>query len=131
MQALERGIEPELVSERIAELRGEKEALEDALASLGVEREEAEEQEISEQLDRLPNLAKSLRAATPEIQRLTFEPSSFRSSMTRPRDGWESRRRCRKLLPTPSKTRRPSGRTVEARRTNVEQFWFQVAVTTT
>jgi hypothetical protein len=30
--ALERGIEPELVSERIAELRGEKEALKDALA---------------------------------------------------------------------------------------------------
>ena len=32
VQALENGIEPELVSERIAELRGEKEALEEALA---------------------------------------------------------------------------------------------------
>lgn len=38
VQALEKGSEPELVSERIAELRGEKEALEDALAGIGAER---------------------------------------------------------------------------------------------
>jgi len=42
VQALEKGIEPELVSERIGELRGEKEALEDALANVGAEHQEAE-----------------------------------------------------------------------------------------
>ena len=38
IDALEKGIEPELVSERIAELRDEKEALEAALPELGAER---------------------------------------------------------------------------------------------
>jgi excinuclease UvrABC helicase subunit UvrB len=47
IQALEKGIEPELVSERIAELRSEKEALEEALAMVGAEREEAETEELS------------------------------------------------------------------------------------
>jgi hypothetical protein len=37
VQALEKGIEPELVSERIAELRGERQALQDALAEIGTE----------------------------------------------------------------------------------------------
>jgi chromosome segregation ATPase len=40
VQALEKGIEPELVSERISELRGEKEALEEAIARIRTEREE-------------------------------------------------------------------------------------------
>ena len=59
--ALERGIEPELVSERIAELRGEKEALEDALSSIGAEQQETEDEELSEHLERLPDLSKVLR----------------------------------------------------------------------
>ena len=61
VQALEKGIEPELVSERIAELRGEKEAIEDALAGIGAERQEAEDEELTEQLARIPDLSKALR----------------------------------------------------------------------
>ncbi|MGE5408263.1 MAG: hypothetical protein ACM3NV_06580, partial [Syntrophothermus sp.] len=38
--ALEEGVEPELVSERIDELRADKEALDEALAEVGPEREE-------------------------------------------------------------------------------------------
>jgi hypothetical protein len=66
---LEKGIEPELVSERIGELRGEKEALEEALSEIGAEREEAEVDELSKQLARVPDLAKPLREAPPELQR--------------------------------------------------------------
>ena len=53
-KALEKGIEPELVSERIGELRGEKEALEEALASIGADRQEAEDEELTAQLARIP-----------------------------------------------------------------------------
>ncbi len=41
-------------TERIAELRGEKEALDDALAGIGAEREEAEDEQLTGQLDHLP-----------------------------------------------------------------------------
>jgi len=72
VQALERGIEPELVSERIGELRGEKEALENALAGIGADRQEAEDEELTEQLARLPDLSKALRDAPPSIKRQVF-----------------------------------------------------------
>jgi hypothetical protein len=73
VQALEKGIEPGLVSERIAELRGEKEALEAALAEIGLEREQAEVDELTEQLARVPDLTKALREAPPEVQRQVFQ----------------------------------------------------------
>ena len=73
VQALEKGVEPELVSERIAELRGDKEALEEALAEVGAEREEAEDEELARQLARVPDLTKALGEATPEVQRQVFE----------------------------------------------------------
>ena len=73
MQALEKGIEPELVSERIAELRGDKEALEEALAEVGAEREETEDDELATQLARVPDLSKALAEAPPEVQRQVFE----------------------------------------------------------
>ena len=73
IQTLENGIEPELSLERIAELRGEKEALEEALAEVGAEREEAEAEELSEQLAGVPNLTEALRDASPEVQRQVFE----------------------------------------------------------
>jgi hypothetical protein len=71
--ALEEGVEPKLVSERIAELRGDKEALQAALAEIGSEREEAEDNELAKQLARVPDLSKSLAEASPEIQRQVFE----------------------------------------------------------
>jgi hypothetical protein len=66
-------IEPELVSERIGELRGEKQALEEALSEIGAQREEAEGDELAEQLARVPDLTKALREASPEVQRQVFE----------------------------------------------------------
>ena len=71
--ALERGIEPELVSERITELRGEKEALEEALEDLGADREEAEQEELTQHLDRIPDLTQALREALPAVKRQVFE----------------------------------------------------------
>lgn len=53
-------LEPELVSERIAELRKEEGALEDALAGLGAERQEAEDEELTRHLNRLPDLTNAL-----------------------------------------------------------------------
>ncbi len=73
MQALEKGVEPELVSERIKELRGEKDALEEALAGIGAERQEAEEEELFAQLERIPDLTEALRTASPSIKRQVFE----------------------------------------------------------
>ncbi len=73
MQALEKGIEPELVSERIAELRSDKEAIEETLAEVGAEREEAEDEELAKQLEKLPDLSKALGKAPAEIQRQVFE----------------------------------------------------------
>lgn len=72
VQALEHGVEPELVSERIAELRGEKEALEEALASLGADHQEAEDEDLSEQLQRLPDLGQALREAPVAVKRQVF-----------------------------------------------------------
>jgi hypothetical protein len=71
--ALEKGIEPELVSQRLAELRGEKAALEEALGNLGDARREAEQEELSEQLGRLPDLTQALREAPVAIKRQVFE----------------------------------------------------------
>jgi hypothetical protein len=73
VQALEKGIEPELVSERIAELRGEKQALEGALADVGASHQEAEDEELTEQLARLPDLGKALREAPAAVKRQVFE----------------------------------------------------------
>ena len=78
IQALEKGIELELVSERIAELRGEKEALEEALGELGAAREDAEDEELVEQLGRLPDLTQALREAPPTIQRQVFQAFDLR-----------------------------------------------------
>ena len=78
VQALEKGIEPELVSERIAELRGEKEALEEALAGLGAEQAEAEDEALNAQLARLPDLTEALREASPAIKRQVFESFDLR-----------------------------------------------------
>src|SRR4051812_6204036 len=67
VQALEKGIQPERVSERIAELRGEKEALEEVLAGIGAEQQETEDEELTEQLARIPDLGKALSEAPPAI----------------------------------------------------------------
>jgi len=73
VQALEKGIEPELVSARIAELRSDKTALEQALEELGAARQQVEDEELTERLARLPDLGQALRDASPEVQRQVFE----------------------------------------------------------
>jgi hypothetical protein len=73
VRALEAGVEPELVSERIGELRGEKEALERALAEIGGDQREIEAEALTAQLERIPDLGESPRSATPEVQRQVFE----------------------------------------------------------
>src|SRR6476660_2117732 len=67
------GVEPELVSERISELRGDREALEEALGEVAADREEAEDEELAAQLGRVPDLSKALADAPPEIQRQVFQ----------------------------------------------------------
>jgi hypothetical protein len=47
--------------------------VEGALTALGAEREEAEEDELSEQLARLPDLTEALRTAPPQVQRQVFQ----------------------------------------------------------
>jgi hypothetical protein len=47
--------------------------LEEALADIGAEREEAEVEELTDQLARVPDLTESLRTASPEVQRQVFE----------------------------------------------------------
>jgi site-specific DNA recombinase len=76
--ALEEGVEPELVTSRIRELRSEKEALVMALEEVGPERDEAEDEELADQLQRVPDLAKSLADATPAVQRQVFEAFDLR-----------------------------------------------------
>jgi hypothetical protein len=46
---------------------------EEALRELGAEREEAEADELSAQLARMPDLTKALREAPPEVQRQVFQ----------------------------------------------------------
>jgi predicted nuclease with TOPRIM domain len=73
VQALETGLEPQLVGKRIAELRAEKERLEAELAETGSEVPEASFEEIADALKRLPDLSKELRNAPPELKRQVFE----------------------------------------------------------
>ncbi len=78
IQALEDGIEPELVTARITELRTDKQAAEDALAELDPQEAETEDAFLQERLGRIPDLGQSLRDATPEIKRQTFDAFGLR-----------------------------------------------------
>lgn len=71
--ALEQGIEPHLVSERISELREQKTKLVDALAEMGADRDESEESDLTDRLNRVPDLSENLRNASPQIKRQVFE----------------------------------------------------------
>ena len=50
-----------------------RQALEEALARLGAERQEAEDEELTEQLARIPDLTQALREAPVAIKRQVFE----------------------------------------------------------
>jgi site-specific DNA recombinase len=77
VQAIEKGIEPELVAERIAELRADKEQAEAALRELAPE-VPASHADLSAALEQLPDLSEQLRDATPEVQRAIFDAFDLR-----------------------------------------------------
>jgi site-specific DNA recombinase len=70
VQALEDGIEPDLVSARIQELRDHHGALTAALADLApAEAQDAEDEVLAERLDRIPDLTRAFRDAPFEVKR--------------------------------------------------------------
>jgi hypothetical protein len=73
VEALEAGVEPELVTARIAELKADKAIYEAGLAEIPVEQEDAEADQLAQRLVRIPDLAEQLRNAPREVQRQTFE----------------------------------------------------------
>ena len=73
LNALEQGVEPQLVGERIAELRAEKERAEAALKEQAPETAESDAEGMAATLERLPDLTKALRAAPPALKRQVFE----------------------------------------------------------
>jgi hypothetical protein len=75
VQALEDGIEPEIVTARITELRTDRQAAQDELTPAEIE---AEDDYLTQRLARIPDLAQSLRDATPEIKRQTFQAFDLR-----------------------------------------------------
>ena len=58
---------------RVPGVGGEKEALEEALAGIGAERQEAEDEELIARLERIPDLTEALRTASVQIKRQVFE----------------------------------------------------------
>jgi len=73
IDALEQGIEPELVGERIAQLRLEKEQAEAALADLVPSGVEPDADELIATLSRVPDLGQALRDAPTALKRQVFE----------------------------------------------------------
>ncbi len=59
-------------------IRLQKEALEDALADLGVEQGEAEDEELERRLAAIPDLSESLRKASTQIKRQVYEAFDLR-----------------------------------------------------
>jgi hypothetical protein len=75
--AIEEGIPPAIVKERIAELEEQKEAAQEALAELGPEDIEVEDDYLAERLARLPDLSKQLRAASVRSSDRSSRRSSY------------------------------------------------------
>ncbi len=82
--AIEEGIPPAVVKERIAELEEQKEAAQEALAELGPEDIEIEDDYLAERLARLPDLGKQLRDAPVEVKRQIFEAFELRIELDKP-----------------------------------------------
>ncbi len=78
VQALEDGIEPDIVTARIAELRDHKHAAQDALTELDPTDIEAEDEHLHQRLQQIPDLSQALHDAPPEIKRQTFDAFGLR-----------------------------------------------------
>ena len=73
LNALEEGIEPELVGQRIAELRAEKDRAEGALRELAPNAAEPDGEELAATLSRIADLSQALRDAPAPLKRQVFE----------------------------------------------------------
>jgi hypothetical protein len=73
IETVEKGIEPELVGQRIAELRAEKECAEAALRDIAPETAEVDQDGLTEALKRIPDLGQALQDAPPKLKRQVFE----------------------------------------------------------
>ncbi len=73
IDALEQGIEPELVGARIAQLRLEKEQAEAGVRDLAPDSVEPDTDELIAALSRVPDLSQALRDAPMKLKRQVFE----------------------------------------------------------
>jgi hypothetical protein len=78
LNALEKGIDPELIGTRIAELRAQKEQLEQQLRDQPPEPDDHEPTELLANLERLPDLSQALRDAPPTLKRQIFDAFELR-----------------------------------------------------
>lgn len=78
VQALEDGIDAELVTARITELRADRDTAQAALDAITPEERDTEDDYLTERLARLPDLAAQLHDAPREIKRQTFEAFELR-----------------------------------------------------
>jgi hypothetical protein len=78
VQALEDGIEPDLVSQRIAELRGDHQALSAALVQIAPSDDDDLDDALATRLERIPDLTLAFRNAPYEVKRQTLEAFDVR-----------------------------------------------------
>jgi Recombinase len=84
--AIEAGVDPALVGERIRELKAERQEVEAAIAQLDQAARNGEGFDVEEAaavLDSLPDLAKPLAEADPELRRSVFEAFRLRVEIDR------------------------------------------------
>jgi site-specific DNA recombinase len=73
VHALEEGIEPELVGQRIAELRADREALEAALTEIAPTHDDIDDDILAERIASIPDLTQAFVDAPFEVKRRTLE----------------------------------------------------------
>jgi hypothetical protein len=84
--AIEAGVDPVLVGERIRELKAERQEVEAAIAKLDHAQRNGDRFDVEEAaaiLDSLPDLAKPLAEADPELRRSVFEAFRLRVEIDR------------------------------------------------
>jgi hypothetical protein len=77
IEAIEKGIEPELVAQRTSQLRADKEQIETALREHQGQAP-TDHADLSAALERLPDLSEQLRNATAEAKRALFDSFELR-----------------------------------------------------
>ncbi|MDP9369770.1 MAG: recombinase family protein, partial [Chloroflexota bacterium] len=73
IEALERGMEPDLIGARLAKLRDAKEKAEIELRALTPAAADPDAPDPAELLERLPDLSRALRKAPPQLKRQVFD----------------------------------------------------------